>query len=168
MFNFLNQKTISNRANNNQNIDNNSIYKQSSEVNQNSGVKQNTYFNQNAEANQDRNINQAENKTNINSNQFVNKNENVRIKSNAVINFDALQMARKDLAGEIFAIIEYDDHIHKSNVEIAKATWEDIRNEELVHMGELLGLITYLAPYQKELIESGLKEFEERLNNMKH
>ena len=80
-----------------------------------------------------------------------------------VVDFDALQKARKDLIGELDAVIQYDDHIHTSNVEAAKATWVDIRNEELVHVGELLGLILYLAPYQRKFVEDGLKEFDERL-----
>ena len=80
-----------------------------------------------------------------------------------VVDFDALQKARKDLIGELDAVIQYDDHIHTSNVEAAKATWVDIRNEELVHVGELLGLILYLAPYQRKFVEDGLKEFDERV-----
>ena len=83
--------------------------------------------------------------------------------SNAVIDFDSLQNARKDLIGELDAIIQYDDHLHKTNVEIAKETWVNIRNEEFIHVGELLGLLCYLAPYQKQYIEQGLKEFDERL-----
>ena len=83
--------------------------------------------------------------------------------SGNVVDYDALQKARKDLIGELDAVIQYDDHIHTSNVEAAKATWTDIRDEELVHVGELLGLILYLAPYQRKLVESGLKEFDERI-----
>lgn len=77
--------------------------------------------------------------------------------------FETLQNARKDLIGELDAIIQYDDHLHRTNTEIAKATWENIRNEELTHVGELLGLITYLGPYQKAFIEQGMREFEDRL-----
>lgn len=78
-------------------------------------------------------------------------------------NFETLQNARKDLVGELDAIIQYDDHLHKTDNKIAKATWENIRNEELTHVGELLGLLYYLAPYQKAFVEQGLKEFEDRL-----
>ena len=88
---------------------------------------------------------------------------NVPRNGNSVVDYDALQKARKDLIGELDAVIQYDDHIHTSNVEAAKATWIDIRNEELVHVGELLGLILYLAPYQRKFVEDGLKEFDERL-----
>lgn len=78
-------------------------------------------------------------------------------------NFETLQNARRDLVGEIDAIIQYDDHLHKTDTEIAKSTWKNIRDEELTHVGELLGLLFYLAPYQKEFVEKGLKEFTDRL-----
>ena len=105
------------------------------------------------------------NNYNNQNNNYMNNNQSGRnSNSNSVMDFETLQNARKDLVGEIDAIIQYDDHLHKTNIEIAKTTWENIRNEELTHVGELLGLITYLAPYQKALIEKGLKEFEERLN----
>ncbi len=94
---------------------------------------------------------------------FLNSNNTNTGNSNSVIDFETLQNARRDLVGELDAIIQYDDHLHKTNVEIAKETWANIRNEELTHVGELLGLICYLAPYQKALIEKGLKEFDERL-----
>lgn len=82
--------------------------------------------------------------------------------------FETLQKARQDIIGELDAIIQYDNHLHSTNNNIAKETWEDIRNEELVHVGELLGLISYLAPYQKPLIEQGQREFEERLKNVRN
>lgn len=77
--------------------------------------------------------------------------------------FDTLQKARHDLVGELDAIIQYDDHIHSSTHPEAVATWESIRNEELTHVGELLSLILYLCPEQKNFIDSGMKEFNERL-----
>lgn len=80
-------------------------------------------------------------------------------------NFEALQKARKDLIGELDAIIQYDDHAHATNIELAKATWENIRDEELMHVGELLGLLFYLAPYQKQPVERGLQEFDDRMNH---
>lgn len=83
--------------------------------------------------------------------------------SRGVGDFLTLQNARKDLVGELDAIIQYDDHLHATNVEIAKSTWENIRNEELTHVGELLALIFYLAPYQKAFVEKGYQEFVERL-----
>ncbi len=96
-------------------------------------------------------------------NYFFNGMTNGNFNPESVVDFDTLQNARRDLIGEIGAVIQYDDHLHKTNVELAKETWINIRNEELVHVGELLGLLCYLAPYQKALIEKGLKEFEERM-----
>ncbi len=78
--------------------------------------------------------------------------------------FETLQNARKDLIGELEAIIQYDDHLKRTNIEVAGKTWENIRNEELIHVGELLGLLYYLAPYQKQYVMQGLDEFNERLN----
>lgn len=77
--------------------------------------------------------------------------------------FETLQNARKDLVGELDAIIQYDYHAHMTDNELARTTWENIRDEEMVHVGELLGLLYYLAPYQKAFVEKGLKEFNERM-----
>lgn len=104
---------------------------------------------------------------NININKELNmfnyNYQNQRSMANDANEFETLQNARRDLVGELDAIIQYDDHLHMTNIEVAKATWENIRNEELTHVGELLGLLFYLAPYQKQYVEQGIKEFNERL-----
>ena len=82
--------------------------------------------------------------------------------------FETLQNARKDLVGELDAIIQYDDHLHRTDNELAKSTWENIRDEELTHVGELLGLLYYIAPYQKAFVEKGLKEFNERMQKSRN
>ncbi len=95
-----------------------------------------------------------------------NANNNQRNANQAqAYDFQTLQNARRDLIGEIQAIIDYDDHIHNTNIDAARATWQNIRDEEMVHVGELLGLLYYLAPYQKQFVEQGLDEFNERMNN---
>lgn len=76
--------------------------------------------------------------------------------------FDTLQKARQDLIGEIQAVIEYDAHIHSTNNRLAQETWNNIKNEELVHVGELLGLIDYLDPTQRQYVQKGVAEFMER------
>lgn len=93
---------------------------------------------------------------------YNNQNESNGAMSN-INEFETLQNARKDLIGELDAIIQYDNHLRSTNNELAKTTWENIRNEEMVHVGELLGLLYYLAPYQKQYVERGLKEFQERV-----
>ena len=78
-----------------------------------------------------------------------------------VMSFDTLQKARQDLIGEIQAVIEYDAHIHTTTVPLARETFLHIKNEELVHVGELLALINYLDPSQKQYVEKGFSEFYE-------
>ena len=79
----------------------------------------------------------------------------------SIMSFDTLQKARQDLIGEIQAVIEYDAHIHSTNNPLARQTWQHIKNEELAHIGELLGLINYLDPEQKQYVQKGLAEFFE-------
>ena len=81
--------------------------------------------------------------------------------TNSLMNYDALQKARQDLVGEIQAVIEYDAHAHSTNDSVARQTWISIKNEELVHVGELLGLLNYLDPDQKQYVQKGLAEFIE-------
>ena len=78
-----------------------------------------------------------------------------------VMNFDTLQKARQDLFGEIQAVIDYDEHIHTTTVPLTRETLLHIKNEELVHVGELLALINYLDPTQKQYVEKGFAEFYE-------
>ena len=80
-----------------------------------------------------------------------------------VNNFQSLQKARKDLMGEIEAVIQYDEHAMSTANIIEKQTWLNIRNEELVHIGELLALLNFLNPEQKRYVEKGIEEFTERL-----
>ena len=80
----------------------------------------------------------------------------------SVLSFDTLQKARQDLIGEISAVIEYDAHIHSSNDRLARQIWQSIKNEELVHVGELLALLNYLDPEQKQYVQKGLAEFMEK------
>ncbi len=109
-----------------------------------------------------------EQKNSLNCESLTNEENkvNVNLKVNAsAINFEELQKARQDLVGEILAIIDYDKHINNATNNLAKATWVDIKNEELVHVGELLALIDYLDSSQKKFIEKGFNEFLSRLKN---
>ena len=80
----------------------------------------------------------------------------------SIMNFDTLQKARQDLIGEIQAVIEYDAHLHSTNNSLARQTWQNIKNEELVHVGELIGLLNYLDPEQIQYVQKGFSEFYER------
>ena len=77
----------------------------------------------------------------------------------SVMSFDTLQKARQDLIGEIQAVIDYDAHMHSTNDRLARQTWQSIKNEELVHVGELLALLNYLDPEQNQYVQQGIKEF---------
>ncbi len=111
-----------------------------------------------------------------NKNQSPYENESITNKESAIkkegsvhskstMDFDTLQKARRDLVGEIQAIIEYDEHLHNTTNKLAQDTWENIKNEELNHVGELLGLLNYLDPTQKQYVDKGFKEFTERMNS---
>ena len=89
------------------------------------------------------------------------KNQN-NAQTSAVADFETLQKARADLVDEIKAIMQYDDHIHDSNNRLAKETWEDIKNEELNHVGQLLALLDYLDPSQQKFVMEGINEFNDR------
>ena len=102
---------------------------------------------------------------NLQSNSMCNNQNQISGNMLSDKDFETLQNARKDLVGELDAIIQYDDHLHRTDNKIAKETWENIRNEEITHVGELLGLIFYLAPYQKAFVEQGLAEFNDRLQS---
>ena len=98
---------------------------------------------------------------------FCNQNDNnafVQQNINSSYDFETVQKARKDLVGEIQAIIEYDEHIHTSTNKAAIQIWKDIRDEELVHVGKLMGLLNFLEPYQKQFVEEGIKEFNETIS----
>lgn len=80
-------------------------------------------------------------------------------------NFENLQKARADLIDEIGAIIQYDDHIHTSQDKHSRQTWQDIKGEELTHVGELLALLDYLDPSQKQYVQNGIEEFNQRMKS---
>ena len=100
---------------------------------------------------------------------FVNQNAvngNMQTDGNMTVDFDALQKARKDLVGEIEAIMEYDNHIHTTSNSLARKTWEHIKKDELHHVGELLGLLKYLDVSQVPEVLAGLEEFDNLKQNM--
>ncbi len=80
-------------------------------------------------------------------------------------NFSTIQQAMADLMGEIEAIIDYNNHVNTATNEVAKRTWTHIRDEEMHHVGELLGLLEYLTPTFKTHVAMGRQEFNSTLNN---
>ncbi|MBQ7602868.1 MAG: hypothetical protein IJU58_01820 [Clostridia bacterium] len=86
----------------------------------------------------------------------INNNTN-----NTRTDFQTIQQVRKDLVGEIDAIMQYGQHIHDSTNPTAKRIWRSIQAEEIVHVGELLALLNYLDPTQTVYVKQGYEEFND-------
>lgn len=80
---------------------------------------------------------------------------------------ELIQALRLDVAGELEAIYLYDAHVQATDDPRAKAVLEDIRDEEKVHMGELVTLMRTLDPKEAELFLHGEKEVKELLETIK-
>ena len=61
-----------------------------------------------------------------------------------------LKNLREDLAGELQAINQYQEHIDKTNNEKIKKVLSHIRDDEKEHFAELVKLIQELDSTQKE------------------
>jgi uncharacterized protein len=77
------------------------------------------------------------------------------------------QALRLDIAGELEAITMYESHILATDDPVAKAVLSDIRDEEKVHMGELITLMRYLDPTETEHFLSGEEEVKEMLDKLR-
>jgi len=76
---------------------------------------------------------------------------------------DLIRALRLDLAAELDAINLYEAHADATNIEEAQVLLRDIANEEKVHVGELLELISMLtgreeANYQDQGREEARKK----------
>jgi len=75
------------------------------------------------------------------------------------INKDELiQAIRLDIASELEAIFVYDAHIQATDDQLAKKVLTDIRDEEKVHVGELLTLLKHLDSTLSANLKSGESE----------
>lgn len=74
---------------------------------------------------------------------------------------------RKDIIGELEAINQYGAHLNATDEPLAKAVWTQIRNEERVHVGELLTMLTYYEPSEIETLAAGEKEVKEIMESLK-
>lgn len=79
-------------------------------------------------------------------------------KATKMCDFKDMYALRKDLIGELEAINQYDLHIGELSSEKAKMVLESIRNEEIVHTGELLALMDFLCPAEAKLRAEGKQE----------
>lgn len=78
-------------------------------------------------------------------------------------NAELMQALRHDIAGELEAIFLYDAHYQATDDPVAKAVLADIRDEEKVHMGELITLMRYLDSSEAEHFLEGEQEVNEML-----
>lgn len=76
---------------------------------------------------------------------------------------ELVSAVRRDIMGELEAINQYQSHIDQTDNVLAKKVWADIRNEEQVHVGELLTLLAILDPEMATSIEKGENEVRELL-----
>ncbi|MCI2111349.1 MAG: demethoxyubiquinone hydroxylase family protein [Bacilli bacterium] len=80
---------------------------------------------------------------------------------------ELMQALRLDIAGELEAIYLYDAHFQATDDPRAKAVLADIRDEEKIHMGELITLMRSIDPKEAEQFLKGKKEVEELLKTIK-
>ena len=87
---------------------------------------------------------------------FFNIYDNNMNRSN---NFMTIQNCREDIIGELDAIIQYENHLFSTDDPSARATIQDIVDEEKLHVGQLFGLLFKLDPVSQRQFEKGYKEF---------
>lgn len=81
-------------------------------------------------------------------------------------NAELMQALRLDIAGELEAIFLYDAHYLATDDPAAKAVLADIRDEEKIHMGELITLMRHLDPKEAQLFLDGEGEVKELLEEL--
>ncbi|MDD1702567.1 MAG: Rubrerythrin [Methanoregula sp.] len=73
---------------------------------------------------------------------------------------ELLRAIRLDIAGELEAIHGYMAHADATDNALAKAVLVDIANEERVHVGELLRLLSILTGDEDEYLKKGTLEVD--------
>lgn len=81
-------------------------------------------------------------------------------------NAELMQALRHDISGELEAIFLYDAHYHATDDPVAKMVLADIRDEEKVHVGELITLMRHLDPKEAEFFLEGENEVHEMLEKL--
>ena len=76
---------------------------------------------------------------------------------------ELIQAIRLDIASELEAIYVYDAHVEATDDVRAKKIISDIRDEEKVHVGELMTLLMVLDPKEIEMFASGEAEVNKML-----
>ncbi len=76
---------------------------------------------------------------------------------------ELIQAIRLDIAAELEAIYVYDAHVQATDDWMAKKVIGDIRDEEKVHVGELLALLQILDPSESGALADGKTEVSDLL-----
>ncbi len=84
---------------------------------------------------------------------------NIYDNSNRSNNLITTQNCREDIIGELEAIIQYENHLFSTDDPVARATIQDIVDEEKLHVGQLFGLLFKLDPISQRQFEKGYREF---------
>ncbi len=79
---------------------------------------------------------------------------------------ELISAVRQDIIGELDAINQYSSHIERTDNELARRVWTSIKNEERVHVGELLTLLNYLSPDEVDRLKEGQDEVEAILREL--
>lgn len=79
---------------------------------------------------------------------------------------ELIQAIRVNIAGELEAIFVYDAHVQATDDPVAKKVIADIRDEEKVHVGELMTLLRHLDPKEADLFADGETEVKEMLEEL--
>ena len=77
---------------------------------------------------------------------------------------ELIQALRLDIAGELEATYLYDAHVQGTDDAMAKKVLTDIRDEENVHVGELITLLKRLDPKEAEFLLHGEAEVKKLLS----
>ena len=81
-------------------------------------------------------------------------------------NPELMQALRLDIASELEAIFLYDAHYLATDDPAAKAVLADIRDEEKVHVGELITLMRHLDATETAFFLDGEDEVKEQLEQL--
>ena len=79
---------------------------------------------------------------------------------------ELIQIVRMNIAGELEAIYLYDEHIRATDDTFAKKVLSSIRDEERIHMSELIELLKYLDPNEETFVDHAKQEIQELKNDI--
>ena len=80
--------------------------------------------------------------------------------------WEVIDAVRKDIIGELEAINQYEKHVSLTDDVRAKRVWQDIANEEKVHVGELFNLLYELDSVSAEMFMEGQEESKELMEEL--